>query len=362
MNFCICEGNIPDLILKLPHKLKNINFRKGRQSFCPYGLTYECIKNDLSKSQIKGRSIIDVSYFKISGATTMTSLILNIQKWESIINDISNLQKLEYIINYVSNLNAGKRKSAFDELQKKCENKLVDILLLQEPALHKGKTLFLLNLSRNDLRVMMGVLTGHCCLYKHLNSMQRTQLINCRYCKGMTEETMQHVVASCDAHSRVRLRVFNHTVINAEELAEVEPEDLLLFMRRTGVRDQQNEQKPYVLIIIDESIVGLDVSSIYNHKADEYFYHHTPGLLTGSTQLTFFSGSPAQLSSPFFSAHPAHLSGYLSAVSLAHLDISASCHFPRGFPQGDSRGNFFRIPITHVIIDQSLIKMPQENF
>ncbi|CRK97324.1 CLUMA_CG010718, isoform A [Clunio marinus] len=117
-------------------------------------------------------------------------------------------------------LNAGKRKSAFDELQKKCENKLVDILLLQEPALHKGKTLFLLNLSRNDLRVMMGVLTGHCCLYKHLNSMQRTQLINCRYCKGMTEETMQHVVASCDAHSRVRLRVFNHTVINAEELAE----------------------------------------------------------------------------------------------------------------------------------------------
>ncbi|CRK98145.1 CLUMA_CG011513, isoform A [Clunio marinus] len=34
-------------------------------------------------------------------------------------------------------LNAGKRKSAFDELQKKCANDLFDILLLQEPALHK---------------------------------------------------------------------------------------------------------------------------------------------------------------------------------------------------------------------------------
>ncbi|CRL07021.1 CLUMA_CG020028, isoform A [Clunio marinus] len=78
---------------------------------------------------------------------------------------------------------------------------------------------------------MIGTLTGHCCLYKHLNLMQKTNLINCRYCKGMIEETMQHVIASCDAHSSVRRRILNHTVINAEELAEVDLEDFLLFMR-----------------------------------------------------------------------------------------------------------------------------------
>ncbi|CRK89196.1 CLUMA_CG002956, isoform A [Clunio marinus] len=107
-------------------------------------------------------------------------------------------------------------------------------MMMREPNIHRAN--FLLNLSRNDLRVMMGVLTGHCCLHKHLNTIKRSQLINCRYCKGMIEETMQHVIASCDAHSRVRLRIFNHTVINAEGLAEVDLEDLLLFMRRTGVR------------------------------------------------------------------------------------------------------------------------------
>ncbi|CRL07022.1 CLUMA_CG020038, isoform A [Clunio marinus] len=63
------------------------------------------------------------------------------------------------------------------------------------------------------------------------NDVSKTNLINCRYCKGMIEETMQHVIASCDAHSSVRRRILNHTVINAEELAEVDLEDFLLFMR-----------------------------------------------------------------------------------------------------------------------------------
>ncbi|CRK92861.1 CLUMA_CG006363, isoform A [Clunio marinus] len=61
-------------------------------------------------------------------------------------------------------------------------------------------------------------------------------------------------------------------------------------------------------------------------------------------RLTFFSGLPAQLSSPFFfrltgSAQltfssllvcSAHLSGYLSAVSLAHLDIFARLSIQKG--------------------------------
>ncbi|CRL04545.1 CLUMA_CG017618, isoform A [Clunio marinus] len=111
-------------------------------------------------------------------------------------------------------------------------------MMMKEPNTRRAKSL--LNLSRNDLRVMMGVSTGHCCLYKHLNSMQRTQLINCRYCRGMTEETMKHVVASCDVHSRTRLRIFDHSVINAEGLAEVDLEDLLLFMTRTGVQTPEH--------------------------------------------------------------------------------------------------------------------------
>ncbi|CRL06941.1 CLUMA_CG019621, isoform A [Clunio marinus] len=48
-------------------------------------------------------------------------------------------------------LNAGKRKSAFDELQMKCGNDSIDILLIQEPAMHKGKVN---NIANGDLFYM----------------------------------------------------------------------------------------------------------------------------------------------------------------------------------------------------------------
>ncbi|CRK98143.1 CLUMA_CG011511, isoform A [Clunio marinus] len=44
------------------------------------------------------------------------------------------------------------------------------------------------------------------------------------------------------------------------------------------------------------------------------------------------------------------------------MEILDDDNFPRGFPQGDSRGNFFRIPFTHVIINQSLIKSHKKLF
>ncbi|CRK95004.1 CLUMA_CG008490, isoform A [Clunio marinus] len=191
----------------------------------------------LFSKAFKSKKNIDWSNYKVANRNYMKSCRkAKTESWKKTTLEIDALEdatRLQKLLEGEKNFKLGSLKN-IDGSYTRNIGLRHSKLMMKEPNPQRAS--FLLNLNRKDLRVMLGTLTGHCCLYKHLNSMQKTNLINCRYCKGMFEETMQHVIASCDAHSRVRLRTLNHTVINAEELAEVDLENLLLFMRRTGIR------------------------------------------------------------------------------------------------------------------------------
>lgn len=64
----------------------------------------------------------------------------------------------------------------------------------------------LLRLRKKELRTVVGLITGHCGLRKHLHNMG-IYLDNpvCRKC-GEEAETATHVIFNCDAHTRWRLR------------------------------------------------------------------------------------------------------------------------------------------------------------
>ena len=71
----------------------------------------------------------------------------------------------------------------------------------------------LLKLKREDIRKVVGLITGHCHSRKHLQTVGVTQsTLECRYCKE-NEETATHLLFECPALARERLNVFNEPVL-----------------------------------------------------------------------------------------------------------------------------------------------------
>ncbi|KAG5896369.1 hypothetical protein JTB14_005847 [Gonioctena quinquepunctata] len=69
---------------------------------------------------------------------------------------------------------------------------------------HPNRTLTADLLNRTKARIIVGLLTGHCGLRKHLNTMGvRRETVECRLCDE-EEETASHIIFDCDALSRRR--------------------------------------------------------------------------------------------------------------------------------------------------------------
>ena len=63
----------------------------------------------------------------------------------------------------------------------------------------------LLKMSRDDIRLAVGLLTGHCSLMRHLDTLGKAETGTCRKCKG-DEETPIHVICDCPALAGRRLK------------------------------------------------------------------------------------------------------------------------------------------------------------
>jgi len=103
-------------------------------------------------------------------------------------------------------------------------------LYLQGPDL--GLTRFALRLSRNELRLIVGLITGHIALNKHLSVMKISTDPICPLCKE-AEETAMHFLGQCAATMHLRLKLMGSAILTSEEIRQMTLCTLLNFAKLT---------------------------------------------------------------------------------------------------------------------------------
>ena len=95
---------------------------------------------------------------------------------------------------------------------------------------NKRTTNFLLNKSRKELRSMIGLITGHCKLNKHLHRMRLSEDSSCRRCNE-EEETPIHLFTNCPALEATRRTFFGATTTTNQETALLDIELVARFKK-----------------------------------------------------------------------------------------------------------------------------------
>ncbi|KAI5735212.1 hypothetical protein M8J77_015582 [Diaphorina citri] len=112
--------------------------------------------------------------------------------------------------------------------------------MIKEPSKRISKET--MNLNRGDMRRIVGMLTGHCYLRKHLNTIGVYHgTTRCRRC-GEEEESASHIIFDCPALSLLRLSTLGHP---GEEIVTIHSnpiKPLLSFARGSGVFEMGESQ------------------------------------------------------------------------------------------------------------------------
>jgi hypothetical protein len=90
-------------------------------------------------------------------------------------------------------------------------------------------------MKRKDLRVLIGILTGHSCLRKFLHRIGKAEDPYCLQCNEDMEEDMKHLLTECPAFARVRLEIFGNAFPDESVLKCTERYLLLKFAKATGL-------------------------------------------------------------------------------------------------------------------------------
>ena len=96
-----------------------------------------------------------------------------------------------------------------------------------------NRTKFLLSLKRQDLRAVIGIITGHCTLNGHMKTIGAVDSPTCPGCLE-EDETAEHFVCFCPAFSESRNRTIGGYMMNSSELCEIDLKSVLSFIKRTG--------------------------------------------------------------------------------------------------------------------------------
>jgi ribonuclease HI len=88
--------------------------------------------------------------------------------------------------------------------------------------------------SKNDLRNLTGLLTGHCSLNYHMCKLGIVELATCRLCNE-EDETSEHILCHCEAIGRTRLQYLGREYISPFELWKISPDKILRFIRKLRI-------------------------------------------------------------------------------------------------------------------------------
>jgi len=89
-----------------------------------------------------------------------------------------------------------------------------------------------LSLPGRELKILVGLLTGHITLDRHLTVTNIQEDPLCPAC-GEQEETSVHFLGECYANMQIRYSTFGAHLMQPSELHMVEPSTLLRFARAT---------------------------------------------------------------------------------------------------------------------------------
>ena len=91
----------------------------------------------------------------------------------------------------------------------------------------------LLQLSRDRMRLYIGVVTGHYTFNQHMHRLGVSDTSDCRGCHD-EDETAEHVLCYCPALSRTRWSVFGVHESDLNEMSGVSPRDIVRFISNVG--------------------------------------------------------------------------------------------------------------------------------
>lgn len=92
----------------------------------------------------------------------------------------------------------------------------------------------LMRLSREDIRLAVGMITGHCYLMKHMHTMGIAESSTCRKC-GEDEETPIHVICHCPAVTGKRMKYLGAPMLEPGEVSTISLTELLAFIKDCGL-------------------------------------------------------------------------------------------------------------------------------
>ena len=101
---------------------------------------------------------------------------------------------------------------------------------MDEPS--KSRRVKFCKLSRGILRQVLGVLTGHCALNRHLHLMGKVAQPTCTKC-GEEEETVTHYLGRCPVFFLKRMEAWGSPVMSYEDIKSSGTRPLIKFLRST---------------------------------------------------------------------------------------------------------------------------------
>ncbi|KAJ8912277.1 hypothetical protein NQ315_016775 [Exocentrus adspersus] len=104
-----------------------------------------------------------------------------------------------------------------------------------------SKTVWLLNLGRRALNQMVGILTGHCRLRRHLHLMGIEESLLCPEC-GEREDTPIHLLGHCIAFGRLRHKLLGAGELQEEEMGSLPWTKILTFIKASGRLEESNRR------------------------------------------------------------------------------------------------------------------------
>lgn len=130
------------------------------------------------------------------------------------------------------------------ELIKTCETERFEAFWKETPAQKHAKALMicpdaklankLIEMDRKNLRMAMGIITGHSCFNKYLYIINKSTTKLCRFCEE-EDETMMHFLCDCNRISASRKRILAAEHLDESNMNELDITDLLTFLKKKGM-------------------------------------------------------------------------------------------------------------------------------
>jgi hypothetical protein len=102
---------------------------------------------------------------------------------------------------------------------------------IKRPCLKLAR--FLRNLPRTKLGVLIGLLTGHVRLNKHLHKMGLLSDPTCAAC-GIGEDSALHFICVCPTLANLRTQIFGKPILSVSEYEEMSAGSFVQFAEKSG--------------------------------------------------------------------------------------------------------------------------------